>query len=307
MCRLRSWLDPGVRSSPRVGFVSALLLIVAVTVLIFPLKRLIMPPALEVLYIPVVLFLTAKWGVPIGIFASVLGALAFDYFHIQPVHKLTDLDTDGTVFLAAAAGAICVAAISDRARSAEERRRQEVIARGRMVAAADEERRRVVRDLHDGAQQRLVHSVIVLKMALGAMYESESEARGLVQEALQHAEQANFELRELAHGILPSVLTRGGVRAGVNAVTARITLPVSVDLPSTRFPPPIEATAYFVINEALTNVVKHARGTRASVWGRARSGELHIEVADDGVGGADAGTSSGLAGSRTGCRRSADG
>jgi signal transduction histidine kinase len=135
-----------------------------------------------------------------------------------------------------------------------------------------------------------------LKMALGAMYDSENEAQGLVQEALQHAEQANFELRELAHGILPSVLTRGGLRAGVNAVTSRMTLPVSVDLPSTRFPSPIEATAYFVIAEALTNVVKHARGTRASVCGRARDGELHIEVADDGVGGADADTSSGLAG-----------
>jgi signal transduction histidine kinase len=296
MSWLRSWVDPAAPSSISVGMASALSLMAAVTLLIFPLKRLITPAALDVLYIPVVLFLTAKWGVRVGVFASVLGVLLFDYFQIGPVHQLSDLDTDGVVFLAATAAAVCVAAVSGRARSAEERRRQEVIARGRMVAAADEERRRVVRDLHDGAQQRLVHAVIVLKMAVAAMKGADSAARGLVQEALQHAEQANSELRELAHGILPSVLTRGGLRAGVNAITARMTLPVTVDLPSERFPPAVEATAYFVVNEALTNIVKYANATRASVWGRKRSGQLHIEVTDDGVGDARVGPRGGLAG-----------
>jgi signal transduction histidine kinase len=296
MFRLRDWVDPGAPSPAWVGLASALLLMAAVTTLIFPLKRLITPPALDILYIPVVLFLTAKWGVRTGVIASLLGVLAFDYFHIAPVHQLSHLATDGAVFLAATAAAVGVAVVSGRARSAEERRRQELLARGRMVAAADAERRRVVRDLHDGAQQRLVHAVIVLKMALGAMKGSESEARGLVQEALQHAEQANLELRELAHGILPSVLTRGGLRASVKAITARMTLPVTVDLPSERFPPSVEATAYFVVNEALTNIVKYANATRASVWARERGGQLHIEVTDNGVGGALVEPGGGLAG-----------
>src|SRR3954447_14196796 len=90
--------------------------------------------------------------------------------------------------------------------------------RARIVAATDEERRRVVRDLHDGAQQRLVHTVITLKLARRALENDGSDAPQLVTEALQHAEAATGELRELAHGILPSVLTHGGLRAGVDAL-----------------------------------------------------------------------------------------
>jgi signal transduction histidine kinase len=158
--------------------------------------------------------------------------------------------------------------------------------RARIVAAADESRRRIERDLHDGAQQRLVHAVIVLKLALRALAQDDPNPEELVAEALRHAEQANAELRELAHGILPAALTRGGLRAGVEALVSRFSLPVSVDLTVERLPATVEATAYFVVSEALTNVVKHARATAATVTGQTRRGQLRLEIRDDGIGGA---------------------
>jgi len=168
--------------------------------------------------------------------------------------------------------------------------------RARIVAAADESRRRIERDLHDGAQQRLVHAVIVLKLGLRALANAEPNAGELVAEALRHAEQANAELRELAHGILPAALTRGGLRAGVQALLSRVSLPVSVDVSVERLPAGIEATAYFVISEALTNVVKHAGARGARVTARVDGAQLRVEVGDDGVGGARAVEGSGLGG-----------
>jgi signal transduction histidine kinase len=168
--------------------------------------------------------------------------------------------------------------------------------RARIVAAGDESRRRIERDLHDGAQQRLVHAVIVLKLALAALPPDEVGARELVSEALRHAEQANSELRELAHGILPAALTRGGLRAGVEALTSRVSLPVTVDVTVDRLPAGVEATAYFVISEALTNVVKHAGATGARVLALVENEQLRVEVRDDGIGGARGSHGTGLGG-----------
>jgi signal transduction histidine kinase len=168
--------------------------------------------------------------------------------------------------------------------------------RARIVAAADESRRRIERDLHDGAQQRLVHAVIVLKLALRALSNDSPNAGELVAEALRHAEEANSELRELAHGILPAALTRGGLREGVNALVSRASLPVSSAVSDDRLPPAVEATAYFIISEALTNTAKHARAGHARVVARVERGELRVEIRDDGVGGARAGDSTGLGG-----------
>ena len=154
-----------------------------------------------------------------------------------------------------------------------------------MLAAGDDARRRVVRDLHDGAQQRLVHTIITLKLAQRSVHENRSDADVLLAEALGTAERATAEVRELAHGILPSVLTHGGLRAGVDAFVSRLDLPVDLDVSSERLPPDIEASAYFIVAEALTNVVKHARATRATVRAAADDGVLTLEVRDDGVGG----------------------
>jgi signal transduction histidine kinase len=159
--------------------------------------------------------------------------------------------------------------------------------RARVLSAGDEARRRVVRDLHDGSQQRLVHAIIALKLAQRAVDEDPERLKALLDEALSHAEQGNADLRELAHGILPSVLTRGGLRAGVDAIVSRLDLPVEVAVPATRFASAIESSGYFVVAEALTNVVKHARAESAKVVAALDGGTLRLEVHDDGIGGAD--------------------
>jgi signal transduction histidine kinase len=166
-------------------------------------------------------------------------------------------------------------------------RDQLTASRARVLTTADETRRRVVRDLHDGAQQRLLQTIVTLKLAQRELEPSNEQAESLVAEALMHAQRGNTELRELAHGILPAVLTQGGLRSGISSIVSRLDLPVEVDVPRQRFPLEVEASAYFVVAEALTNVVKHANAERAEVRAFAKGGTLHVEVRDDGAGGAD--------------------
>jgi signal transduction histidine kinase len=175
--------------------------------------------------------------------------------------------------------------------------RDELIAsRARVVAAADEARRRIRRDLHDGAQQRLVHAVITLKMASRALQVDDPKAPELLDEALGHTESATSDLRELSHGILPSVLTRGGLRAGLESLVSRMTLSVTLEVSGERFSAEIEATAYFVVSEALANVVKHSGAERAEVRVDSGGGALRVEVRDDGAGGARVEGHTGLVG-----------
>jgi PAS domain S-box-containing protein len=158
--------------------------------------------------------------------------------------------------------------------------------RARIAAAADEERRRVARDLHDGAQQRLVSAVITMKMMRAMLARDPDGAQPMLDEALDHCEQAMDDLRELAHGIMPTVLTRGGLRDAIDTLAARVPLPVDLDVRLERLPAAVEATAYFVVAEALTNVAKHARASRVSITAEIEDRSLHVRVRDDGVGGA---------------------
>ena len=168
-------------------------------------------------------------------------------------------------------------------------RDQLTASRARLVTEADEARRRVVRDLHDGAQQRLVHTIITLQLAQRALRADDGKAESLIGQALEHARQGQTELRDLSHGILPSVLTDGGLHAAIHSLVARLDLPADVDIPRKRFPAEIEASAYFIVAEALTNVVKHSYATCSEVRATVRDGTLHVTVRDDGTGGADAG------------------
>jgi signal transduction histidine kinase len=177
-----------------------------------------------------------------------------------------------------------------------EARTEVAASRARIVAAIDKERRRVVRDLHDGGQQRLVHTVVTLKLAHRALQNEDEDLPSLLTEALDHAERATAELRELAQGILPAALTQGGLRAGVDVLASRVPVPVEIDVSVGRLPAAVEATAYFVVAEALTNVAKHARAGRAEVMVRIEDGALAVHVRDDGVGGARRGGGSGLIG-----------
>jgi signal transduction histidine kinase len=159
--------------------------------------------------------------------------------------------------------------------------------RGRALTAAAEERRRLARDLHDGAQQRLVHTILVLKMARAELDQSRDDAAACIEEALDQAETAVAELRHLSRGGLPPVLTWGGLSAAIDALASHVGIPVTIDAHLARLDGAIEANAYFVIAEALTNVAKHARAQRVAVTAQVADGELRVEVADDGVGTAD--------------------
>jgi signal transduction histidine kinase len=176
-------------------------------------------------------------------------------------------------------------------------REQLAASRARIVAAGYAERRRLGRDLHDGAQQELVGAVISLKLAQRRLADAPSDARELVEEALEHMDSGIRALRELATGIHPSVLTDRGLGAALEALASRSPLPVELgEIPSQRLPAPVETSAYFVVAEALTNAAKHARCSHAFVDVRAGGGFTTVEVRDDGVGGADATAGSGLRG-----------
>jgi PAS domain S-box-containing protein len=168
--------------------------------------------------------------------------------------------------------------------------------RARIVAAGDEERRRLERNLHDGAQQRLVALSLVLRLTQ-AKLESEPTAAGeLLAGASAELAEALADLRELARGIHPAVLTDRGLGAALEGLAARTPLPVELETPAERLPEPIEAAAYYVVAEAVTNVVKHAAASAVTVRVAATNGAVTIEVADDGVGAADPRGGSGLRG-----------
>jgi signal transduction histidine kinase len=166
--------------------------------------------------------------------------------------------------------------------------------RARIVAAADEERRRLERDLHDGAQQRLV--ALSLKLAL-ARTDADPVAGATLEHARDDIEHALAELREFARGVHPSVLREDGLDSAVEALARRAPLPVEIiGEARDRLPDPIELAAYFFVSEALANVSKHARATHATVTIARKPGRLTVAVTDDGVGGANASGGSGLAG-----------
>jgi signal transduction histidine kinase len=184
-----------------------------------------------------------------------------------------------------------------RARALRERVAVLRDARQRIIAAADEERRRIERDLHDGAQQRMVALATMLSLAEARFKTDPERAAELVSRARAEAELAVKELRDLARGIHPAVLSDLGLAAALDALAARAPVPVQVSgVPSAPLPAAVEAAAYFVTAEALTNVAKYARATQATVAVRRENGQVVVEVTDDGVGGADAAQGSGLRG-----------
>ncbi|MEV0663815.1 histidine kinase [Actinomadura luteofluorescens] len=160
--------------------------------------------------------------------------------------------------------------------------------RAGVLDAADAERRRIERDLHDGAQQRLVSLAVNLGLARATLGDLPADARKVIDEAHREAKEAITELNNLVRGLHPAVLEDRGLDAALSGVAARLPIPVrvAVDLPQ-RPSPTVEAVAYFMVSEALTNVVKHAQATRADVTVERIGETLLVVVADDGAGGAD--------------------
>jgi signal transduction histidine kinase len=178
-----------------------------------------------------------------------------------------------------------------------EAREQLAASRARLVSTADEERRRLERNLHDGAQQRLVSLSLVLRQVQGSLGSDTAEADELLVAAREELAIALEELRELARGIHPAVLTARGLGAALESLAERATVPVDIDLDGTgRLPAHVEAAAYYVVSEALTNVAKYAEASTVAVRIARDNGSVIVEIADDGVGGADPERGSGLRG-----------
>jgi signal transduction histidine kinase len=197
--------------------------------------------------------------------------------------------------LVRAAGAAAALALENQRLEAELRSRIEELrtSRARLVEAGDTARRRLERDLHDGAQSRLV--AVMLKLRLAQMkVEGSPEAEELLDEAGADLRASLEELRELARGIHPAILTDRGLAAALQALAERAPVPVSLSVDEV--PRAVETAIYFVVSEGLTNVAKYARATAASVTVRRHGGSVKVEIADDGVGGADAAAGSGLRG-----------
>jgi signal transduction histidine kinase len=222
-------------------------------------------------------------GAPVVVEGHVWGALIAGTDELAPLPRGTE-DR-----LAEFAELIATAVANATARS------ELLASRARIVEAGYEQRRRVVRDLHDGAQQRFVHAIMSLQLARRRA-DGDPDVALLIDEGLESARSGLDELRELARGIHPAILTNHGLAAAVESLADRAPLPVEVDVHEERYPPSVESAAYFVAAEALTNVAKYARATAARVTATELDGRLRVEVRDDGIGGARGSRGSGLAG-----------
>jgi signal transduction histidine kinase len=213
------------------------------------------------------------------------------------IHDASLADEPGLVRAVAASAAL---ALENERLEAELRARLDELqtSRSRLVEVSMFERRRLERDLHDGAQQRLVALSLQLGLAQRRLQDGDgTAAASMLDAARDELARALEELRELARGIHPAVLTDRGLEAALEALAERTPLPVSLDqMPAERLPAPVEAAAYFVVAEALTNVARYAKASSAEVRIARNSGYAVVEVRDDGVGGADPATGTGLRG-----------
>jgi PAS domain S-box-containing protein len=214
-------------------------------------------------------------GAPVIVDGRVWGALIAGTDHPEP------LPPGAEWRLASFAELIGTAVSNATARS------ELVASRARIVTASDAARQRVTRDLHDGAQQQFVNTIINLQLAQQKWSSAPQQARELLDRALGEAQAGIGELRQIAAGIHPAILTHRGLAAALDALAARLPIPVELDVTAHRLPDALEASIYFFCSEALTNVVKHARASSAWVQVACEDDRCTIEVRDDGIGGAE--------------------
>lgn len=213
-------------------------------------------------------------GAPVVVEGTVWGALIAGSDKPEPL-------PDGSERRVASFAELIATAVSNATTRADL-----IAAQRRVIEAADAARRQVTRDLHDGAQQQFVSTLISVKLAREKLWSDPNRATELLDTALQEATRGIETLRQLAAGLHPAILTSRGVAAALDALAARLPLPVSLDVADLRLTESIEASIYFFCSEALTNVVKHAGARSASVVVALDGGRCVVEVSDDGVGGA---------------------
>jgi signal transduction histidine kinase len=223
---------------------------------------------------------------PIVVDGRVWGTLVVGSFEAEPFPEDTEARLVGFAELASIAIAGAHA------------REQLLASRARLVQAADAERRRLERNLHDGAQQRLVSLTMSLRRARAVLEDDPEKAREVLDSAIVDAARANDELREIARGLHPALLTHRGLHAALRSLARQAPMDVDLSAPDDRLPEHVEVAAYYVVAESLTNVAKHAEASRAGVSVVRENSIVVVTVADDGAGGADENGGTGLAGLR---------
>jgi signal transduction histidine kinase len=291
-----------------VGVVVAALFIVVETFLVYLLKVRTPGNACGIFYLPGVLLVSTVWGFGLAVTTSLASAVAFAGLCSWPAPFMW-AEPDNlvmiTVFLAVALSANCLAYVA-RARAVEaDQRRQEVEAsnveltasRVRIVAAADDARRRLERDLHDGAQQRLVSLGLELRAAEASVPADLHPLREQISDIVTGLAGVSQDLQEISRGIHPAILSKGGLGPALKSVARRSAVPVELDVAvDRRLPESAEVAAYYVVVEALTNATKHAQASEVFVCIKAEGANLRLSVRDDGIGGADSHNGSGLIG-----------
>jgi signal transduction histidine kinase len=291
-----------------VGMVVAASFIVVETFLVYLLKVRTPGNACGIFYLPGVLLVSTVWGFGLAVTTSLASAVAFAGLCSWPAPFMW-AEPDNlvmiTVFLVVALSANCLAYVA-RARAVEaDQRRQEVevsnveltASRVRIVAAADDARRRLERDLHDGAQQRLVSLGLELRAAEASVPADLHPLRAQISDIVTGLAGVSQDLQEISRGIHPAILSKGGLGPALKSVARRSAVPVELDVAvDRRLPESAEVAAYYVVVEALTNATKHAQASEVFVCIKAEGANLRLSVRDDGIGGADTHNGSGLIG-----------
>jgi signal transduction histidine kinase len=295
-------------SRPIVRWVSGLLasvaMVAAVSGLVALLDPRVPPLYLLALYPLAVVAIAMVWGTGLAVVSAVLSVTVFDYLFIPPLHTLgVDNLADVVALVVFLATAVVVGVPAGRLRRAlleAERLSNELAAsRARVISAGDEVRRRVERDLHDGAQQRLISLAFELRIAQDTLPVGLSTLRADLGQVAEELTEVMEELREIARGLHPTTLSKGGLGPALRTLAQRSAIPVELHLNAvSRYTQPVEVAAYYVVCEALTNATKHADASRTEVVVEERDSTLRLRVCDDGIGGAEPKRGSGLIGLR---------
>jgi signal transduction histidine kinase len=229
--------------------------------------------------------LRSRVGAPIVVDERVWGIAVVGTTAPEPLPP----DTEGRIAEFAELVATAIAAATTRA--------ELIASRARIVAAADHARRRLERDIHDGAQQRLVALQVRMRLAEASVPPECGDVKKELSEVVSGLTDAFLELQEISRGIHPAFLARGGLPAAFRTLARRSAVPVNLDVEiAQRLPDSIEVAAYYVVAEALANAAKHAQASEVTVRARATDESLELSISDDGIGGADSGKGSGLIG-----------
>jgi signal transduction histidine kinase len=306
--RLVSWLLRQQAPPLALGVVVAASFIVVETFLVYLLKVRTPGNACGIFYVLGVLVVSTVWGFGLAVTTSLASAIAFaglcswpaPFMWAQPDNLVMI-----TTFLVVALSANCLAYVARaRAVEADQRRREAeasnvelTASRVRIVAAVDDARRRLERDLHDGAQQRLVSLGLELRAAEASMPADLRPLREQISDIVSGLAGVSQDLQEISRGIHPAILSKGGLGPALKSVARRSAVPVELDVAvDRRLPESAEVAAYYVVAEALTNATKHAQASQVVVCVKAEGANLRLSIRDDGIGGADSHKGSGLIG-----------